>query len=144
MSQATPPTPSSQPPQQIPAFFDVKTITAYPYPRMLVAVLATWCFAGIILMFFGNAWTDTIGLVLTVAETIFILTRDRTGFYTSAGFWKVAEWTSAQRTMLAVLEVPFYFIALALYIVRITARQYQMLDQTAPLTPPAKRKPPRR
>lgn len=141
MSQSPQPPQSSQQPI---AFFDPKTIKATTYPGKLLGLLAIWCFVGIVLMFFGTAITDTLGLVLTVAEALFILSRDREGFYTGAGFFKVAEWSSAQRTALAVIEVPFYFLALMLYIVRVVARDYQLLQQPAPLTPPAKRKRPQR
>ncbi len=139
------PQPSPQPtPQPFTTMFDPKSIKARRYPRLLVGALAIWCFGGIVLMFFGTAVTDTLGLVLTVAEAIFIVSRDREGFYTGAGFWKVAEWSSAQRTALAVLEIPFYFLELMLYVVRVAALEYQMLEQPAPLTPPAKRKRPQR
>ena len=145
MSQNLPQNPQPQPtPQPFSTLFDAKTIKARRYPRMLVAALVIWCFGGIVLMFFGTAITDTLGLILTVIEAIFILTRDREGFYTGAGFWKVDEWSSAQRTALAVLEVPFYFLELMLYVVRIAALEYQALEQPAPLTPPAKRKRPQR
>lgn len=109
---------------------------------MLVGVLAIWCFLSVCLMFFGNAWTDTIGLVLTAAEALYIVSRDREGFYTGAGFFKVAEWSRGRRIALAVIEIPFFFIALIVYVIRIAALQYQLLDQQqpAPLTPPAKRR----
>jgi hypothetical protein len=133
-----------QRPQAPIALFDPKTITAASYTGMVAGILAIWCFGGVALMFFGTALTDTIGLVLTVAEALFILSRDRVNFYTGAGFWKVNQWSAAQRTLLAVLEVPFYFLALALYVVRVAALHYQRLEQPAPLTPPAKRKRPQR
>lgn len=136
--------PQPQQPQQPIALFDPKTITAANYSGMTVGILATLCFGGIVLMFFGTAITDTLGLVLTVAETLFILTRDRANFYNGAGFWKVDQWSAGQRTLLAVLEVPFYFLALALYVVRVSALHYHRLQQPAPLAPPAKRKRPQR
>ncbi|MGH2501257.1 MAG: hypothetical protein ACRDID_01955, partial [Ktedonobacterales bacterium] len=120
------------------------TITAANYTGMLAGILAIWCFGGIALMFFGTAITDTLGLVLTVAEAVFILMRDRVNFYNGAGFWKVEKWSAGQRALLAALEVPFYFLALAIYVVRVAALHYQRLEQPAPLTPPAKRKPPQR
>jgi hypothetical protein len=109
---------------------------------MAVGLLAAWCFVGVALMFFGAAIPDTIGFVLTVAETLFILARDREGFYTGAGFFKVAEWSGAQRTALAVAEIPGYFLVLILYVVRVVALNYQLLQEPAPLTPPAKRRRP--
>lgn len=136
--------PQPQQPQQPIPLFDPKTITAASYSGMVAGILAIWCFGGIVLMFFGTAFTDTLGLVLTVAETIFILTRDRANFYNGAGFWKVDQWSAGQRVFLAVLEVPFYFLALALYVVRVAALHYQQLQEPAPLTPPAKRKRPQR
>lgn len=130
-------------PQPFGALFDPRSIKSRAYPRMLLGFLAIWCFVGVVLMFFGAAWTDTTGLVVTVAEAIFILTRDREGFYTGAGYFKVAEWSRAKRVALAVVEVPFYFIALILYVIRIVAAQYMLDQQPAPLTPPAKRRRPR-
>lgn len=147
MSQ-TPPSPRRplppQQPQQPISLFDPKTIKAATYPNMIVGILAIWCFAGVVLMFFGTALTDTAGAVLTIAEALFILTRDRVGFYTGAGFWKVDEWSSGQRTALAIAEIPLWFVALMLYVVRLAALYYQNLNQPAPLTPPAKRKRPQR
>lgn len=148
MSQ-TPPTPPQRPlppqqPQQPIALFDPKTIKAATYSNIVVGVLAIWCFAGVLLMFFGTAITDTLGAVLTIAEAVFILTRDRVGFYTGAGFWKVDEWSSGQRMALAIAEIPLWFVALMLYVVRLAALYYQNLNQPAPLTPPAKRKRPQR
>jgi hypothetical protein len=131
-----------QPPSPIMALFDPKTITAATYPRMMIGFLAVWCFVGVALMFFGEAIPDTLGLILTLAETIFILARDREGFYTCAGFFKVAEWSNGQKVALAVAEVPGYFLALILYIIRVVMKQYMLDQQPAPLTPPAKRKRP--
>jgi hypothetical protein len=126
-------------------FFDPKTIKAASYPRMVIGLLAVWCFIGVALMFVGAAIPDTLGFVLTLAEALFILARDREGFYTGAGFFKVAGWSSAQRTLLAVAEIPGYFLVLILYVVRVVALNYQLLQEPAPLTPPAKRRrPPRR
>lgn len=139
MSQPSQP----QRPQPI-ALFDPRTITAANYSGPVAGVLAIICFGGLVLMFFGTAVTDTLGLILTVGETLYILTRDRANFYSGAGFWKVDQWSAGQRALLAALEVPFYFLALALYVVRVAALHYQRLDQSAPLTPPAKRKPPQR
>jgi hypothetical protein len=133
-----------QTPQPILALFDPKTIKAASYPRMLVGVMAAWCFIGIAMMFFGAAWPDTVGFLLTIAETIFILVRDRQGFYTGAGYFKVAEWSRGQRVALAIAEVPGFFLMLIFYIMRVVALNYQLLDQPAPLTPPAKRKRPHR
>lgn len=146
MSQTPPPPQRSLPPQQQQplALFDPKTIKVATYSNMVVGVLAVWCFGGIVLMFMGTALTDTLGAVLTIAEAVFILTRDREGFYTGAGFWKVSEWSSGQRMALAIAEIPFWFIALMLYVVRLAALYYHNLQQPAPLTPPAKRKRPQR
>ena len=153
MSQTPPPPQRSLPPQQqqqpqqpqqpIP-LFDPKTIKAASYPNMIVVVLVVWCFGGIILTMMGSAITDWTGTLLTIAEAVFILTRDRVGFYTGAGFWKVDEWSSGQRTALAIAEIPLWFVALMLYVVRLAALYYQNLNQPAPLTPPAKRKRPQR
>lgn len=120
----------------------MKSIKAATYPRMMVGLLAAWCFIGVALMFFGAAFPDTLGFVLTAAESFFILSRDRVGFYTAAGFFKVEQWSSGQRTLLAVAEVPGFFLVLILYVVRVVALNYQLLDHPAPLTPPAKRKRP--
>lgn len=134
-----------QPPRPQPAaIFDPKTITVATYSGPVAGVLVIICFGGIILMFFGTAITDTLGLLLTVAETIYLLITDRANFYNGAGFWKVDQWGAGKRALLAALEVPFYFLALALYAVRLAALHYQRLDQPAPLAPPAKRKAPRR
>lgn len=122
------------------ALFDPKTIKAASYPRLLIGLMSVWCFIGIVLMFAGAALPDTLGFILTVAQTIFIVTRDREGFYTGAGFFKVAEWSRGQRVALAVAEVPLYFLVLILYVMRVVALEYQLLQQPAPLTPPAKRK----
>jgi hypothetical protein len=124
------------------ALFDPKTITAVTYPRLLIGILAIWCFAGVALMFFGSAIPDTLGFILTLAEAFFILVRDRRGFYTCAGFFKVDEWSSGQRAALAVAEVPGYFLALILYVIRIVMKQYMLDQRPAPLTPPAKRRRP--
>lgn len=135
--------PQPQPPQGPPsvmAFFDPKTIKAVDYPRLLLGVMAVWCFIGIVLMFVGAALPDTLGFILTLAQTVFILVRDREGFYTGAGFFKTAEWSRGQRVALAIAEVPGYFLMLIVYVMRIVALQYQLLQQPAPLTPPAKRK----
>ena len=132
-----------QGPQPVMALFDPKTIKAASYPRLLLVLMSVWCFIGIVLMFVGAALPDTLGFILTVAQTIFILVRDREGFYTGAGFFKVAEWSRGQRVALAVAEVPLYFLALILYVMRVVALEYQLLQQPAPLTPPAKRKHPR-
>lgn len=140
MSQFPQPQQSQQP---IP-FLDPKTIKAANYTGMVAGILAIWCFGGIVLMFLGNAVTDTLGLVVTVAEALFLVARDRENFYTGAGFWKVNEWSGTQRALLAVGEVLFWFLALIVYVVRVVALHYQQLQQPAPLTPPAKRKRPQR
>ncbi|HEX5571056.1 MAG TPA: hypothetical protein VFX31_06700, partial [Ktedonobacterales bacterium] len=137
------PQPPQQGPQPMLALFDPKTIKAADYPPLLIGVMAVWCFIGIALMFVGAALPDTLGFILTLAQTIFILARDREGFYTGAGFFKVAEWGRGQRVALAIAEIPGYFLVLILYVMRVVALNYQRLQQPAPLTPPAKRKRPR-
>lgn len=139
-----PPPPQQQPPQPILALFDPKTIKAASYPRMLLGLMAVWCFIGVAAMFFGAALPDTLGFVLTAAEVVFILIRDRQGFYTGAGYFKVEEWSRGQRAALAIAEIPGFFLMLIFYIMRVVALQYQLLDQPPPLTPPAKRKRPHR
>ncbi len=131
----------------MPSLFDPKTIVAAEYPRMLLGFLAIWCFAGYVMMFFGSTFgnaavIDTAGLVVLVAEALFILTRDRKGFYTCAGYFRVDEWSRGQRAALAVAEVPFFWIALVLYVIRIVMKQYTLDQQPAPLMPPPKRKRP--
>lgn len=124
------------------ALFDRKTIKVADYPPLLIGVMALWCFIGIALMFVGAALPDTLGFILTLAQTVFILVRDRQGFYTAAGFFKVEEWGRGQRVALAIAEIPGYFLVLILYVMRLVALHYQMVQQPAPLTPPAKRKRP--
>lgn len=136
--------PQPQQPQQPIALFDPKTITAANYSGMVAGILVIWCFGGIVLTMMGTTITDWTGTLLTIAEALFLVIRDRANFYNGAGFWKVDQWSAGQRTLLAVLEVPFYFLALALYVVRVAALHYQRLQQPAPLTPPAKRKRPQR
>ena len=126
------------------ALFDPKTITAATYPRMMIGFLAVWCFVGVALMFFGAAIPDTLGFILTLAETIFILVRDREGFYTAAGLFKVADWSAGQRVALAIAEVPGYFLVLIIYVIRVVMKQYMLDHEPAPLAPPAKRKRPQR
>lgn len=135
---------SPQRPQQPIALVDPKTIKVASYSGKVVGVLVIWCFGGIILTMMGTTITDWTGTLLTIAEALFLFARDRENFYTGAGFWKVNEWSSFRRTLLAVLEVPFWFLALTLYVVRLAALHYQQLQQPAPLTPPAKRKRPQR
>jgi hypothetical protein len=148
MSQASRPQQPPQVPQSMSSLFDPKTIVAREYPGMLLGFLAIWCFAGFVMMFFGSAFgaaatIDTAGLVVVAAEAIFILTRDRKGFYTGAGFFKVDEWSRGQRVALAIIEVLLGFvIALPLYVIRIVMKQYVLLQQPAPLAPPPKRKRP--
>ncbi|HET9111001.1 MAG TPA: hypothetical protein VFN78_09275 [Ktedonobacterales bacterium] len=147
MSQASRPQQPPQPPQSMSSLFDPKTIVAAEYPRMLLGFLAIWCFVGFVMMFFGStfgnaAMIDTIGLAVVAAEAIFILARDRKGFYTCAGFFKVDEWSSGQRAALAIAEVPCFMIALVLYVIRVVMKQYTLDQQPAPLVPPAKRKRP--
>ncbi|HZC05434.1 MAG TPA: hypothetical protein VE338_07310 [Ktedonobacterales bacterium] len=147
MSQASRPQQPPQSPQSMPPLFDPKTIVAREYPGMLLGFLTIWCFVGFVMMFFGSTFgnaavVDTAGLVVVAAEAIFILIRDRKGFYTCAGFFKVDEWSSGQRAALAIAEVPFFMIALVLYVIRVVMKQYTLLQQPAPLAPPPKRKRP--
>jgi len=139
----------SQPPQpqqsqQPIALFDPKTIKVANFSGKVAGILAIWCFGGIVLTMLGTTYTDWTGTLLTIAEALFLVARDRENFYTGAGFWKVEEWSPARRTLLAVLEVPLWAPALILYVVRLVALHYQLLQQPAPLTPPAKRKRPQR
>ncbi len=136
--------PQPQQPQQPVALFDPKTIKVATYSGKVVGLLVIWCFGGLILTMWGTTITDWTGTLLTIAEALYLVARDRENFYTGAGFWKVNEWSGARRALLAVLEVPLWFLALALYVVRLAALHYQQLQQPAPLTPPAKRKRPQR
>ncbi len=126
MSQDTP-----QPPAP-PALFDPASVKARDYEPVAVAALAIWCMIGIVLMFYGDALLDTSGLGLTVAEIGVLLLIDRRGLYTGAGLFNVDEWNKTQRVLLAIAEVPLFFVLLALYNIRIGMAKFSQLQASAP------------
>lgn len=105
--------------------------------------MAVVTFMALVLMFWGNAVTDTVGAVIALAETAIILVLDHRGFYSAAGLFKVDAWNKGKRVALAIGEVPFFFIVLALYAFRVLLAQYYADQQPAPLQPPVKRRRPR-
>ena len=115
------PAPMSQntPSPTTPPLFDPASVVAREYEPAAVIALALWCMIGTVMMFAGTALLDTSGLALTVAETALLLIIDRQGFYTAAGLFKVDQWSKAQRVLLAIAEIPLFFVVLAVYIIRI-------------------------
>ena len=113
-----------------PALFDPASVVSRDYESAAVVALALWCMIGVLLMFAGNALMDTSGLGLTVAETVVLLIIDRRGFYTGAGLFKVDEWSKTQRALLAIAEVPFFFIALVIYVIRIGMVKFTQIPQS--------------
>jgi hypothetical protein len=126
MSQNAPQAPTP------PALFDPASVVSRDYETAAVVVLALWCMIGILTMFAGNALLDTFGLGLTGAEVALLLIIDRRGFYTVAGLFKVDQWNRAQRVALAVAEVPFFFIALIGYVIRIGMAKFTELQASPP------------
>lgn len=130
---------SQQAPQPAPpALFDPTSVIARDFETAAVVALALWCMIGVLLMFAGNALLDTSGLGLTVAEIAVLLMIDRHGLYTGAGLFKVERWNGAQRALLAIAEVPGFFIILIIYIIRIGMRAFSQLP--APPGSPADRR----
>lgn len=125
---------SQDTPQQSapPALFDPASVKARDYEPAAVAALAIWCMIGVVMMFYGNALLDTSGLGLTVAETAVLLVIDRRGFYTGAGLFNVDAWSKTRRTLLAIIEVPFFFIFLVIYVIRIGMVKFMQLQSSAP------------
>ena len=107
--------------------FDPASVVAREYESAAVVALALWCMIGVLMMFAGTALLDTSGLGLTVAETLILLVIDRRGFYTAAGLFKVDQWNGAQRVLLAIAEVPGFFIVLIIYIIRIGMVKFSQL-----------------
>jgi hypothetical protein len=120
-----------QPPAP-PALFDPASVEARDYEPSAVAALALWLMLGTVLMFAGNPLMDTSGLGLTIAEASVLLILDRRGFYTGAGLFKVDEWSKTRRILLAIAEVPLYYFALALYVIRISMAKFTQLQSSAP------------
>ncbi|HEU0028104.1 MAG TPA: hypothetical protein VFQ25_13405 [Ktedonobacterales bacterium] len=126
MSQDAPQAPTP------PALFDPASVVSRDYETAAVVVLALWCMIGILTMFAGNALLDTFGLGLTGAEVALLLIIDRRGFYTVAGLFNVDQWNRAQRLALAVAEVPLFFVALIVYVIRIGMAKFTELQASPP------------
>lgn len=113
-----------------PALFDPASVESREYEPAAVVALALWCMIGVLLMFAGNPVLDTSGLALTAAEVAVLLMIDRHNFYTAAGLFKVDRWRPAQRALLAVLEVPCFFIVLIIYVIRIGMVKFTQLPSS--------------
>ncbi|MEO7000482.1 MAG: hypothetical protein ABI068_01595 [Ktedonobacterales bacterium] len=85
-----------------------------------------WCAIGYVLMFFGNAITDTVGLVVVFAEALLIYGIDREGLKTMNGLIAWGQLNSAQRWLLGIAEVIVFPLTLAVYLIRsiLVARRY--------------------
>ena len=119
---------SENAPQPAPsALFDPASVVAREYESAAVVALALWCMIGVLMMFAGTPLLDTSGLGLTVAEIAVLLWIDRRGLYTGAGLFKVDTWNGAQRALLAIAEIPGFFIILIVYVIRIGMRTFSEL-----------------
>lgn len=110
-----------------PALFNPASVKARDYEPSAVVALALWCMAGVVLMFYGNAFLDSSGLGLTVAEVAVLLIIDRRGFYTGAGLFDVDHWSKSRRTFLAIGEIFFFPVALVIYVIRIGMLKFSQL-----------------
>ncbi len=113
-----------------PALFDPASVKARDYEPSAVVALALWCIIGVVLMFYGNAITDTFGTGLVVAEAAVLLMIDRRGLYTDAGLFKVDQWNKAQRVLLAIGEVLFFFVTVIIYVIRIGMLTFSQLPSS--------------
>lgn len=114
-----------------PPLLNPASVVAREYSTTVVVALILWCIIGIVVMFAGNAVMDTLGLFITAAQAITLLVVDRRGFYTAAGLFPVDHWSATQRTLLAIIEVPFFFLVLILYAIRIGMRAFAQLPDSS-------------
>jgi hypothetical protein len=114
-----------------PPLFNPASVAAREYSTAATVALILWCIIGVVIMFAGNAILDTTGLVISAAEAVLLLVIDRRGFYTAAGLIPVDRWSSTQRVLLAIAEVPFFFIVLVIYAIRIGMRAFSRLPDSS-------------
>ncbi len=112
------------------ALFDPASVKARDYESAAVVALALWCIVGMVLMFYGNAITDTFGTSLVVAEAAVLLMIDRRGLYTGAGLFKLDQWSKTQRVLLAIGEVLFFFVPVIIYVIRIGMLTFSQLPSS--------------
>lgn len=107
------------PPTATPSLFVADpNFRPHHYDRNLLIGLMVWCGIGIILMFFGNAFTDTFGLILLIVEAVVVLVIDRPGFASLNGLINRQNLSNGARMGLNVLEVIFFWLVLPTYLVR--------------------------
>lgn len=95
-------------------------------PNLLIG-LAVWCAVGLVLMFFGNAFTDTLGLLLLIVEAVVVWRMDQPGFASINGLVHWRGLSGGARIGAIVLEVLFFWLVLAVYLVRAFLYERQTL-----------------
>lgn len=88
------------------------------YERGALSTLLIWYVIGVVLMFSGDAIRDTLGLVVVLAETVFLFIKDRRGLISLNGAVAWEQLTKGKRIGLGIVEVLFFEFAVGIYLVR--------------------------
>lgn len=88
------------------------------YERGALSTLLIWYVIGVVLMFSGDAIRDTLGLVVVLAETVFLFIKDRRGLISLNGAVAWEQLTKGKRIGLGIVEVLFFAFAVGIYLVR--------------------------
>ena len=122
------PTPGSATASPVAAMAAARPFQLRRYSPRALVFYGAWCVIGYVLMFFGNAITDTVGLIVVFAEALLIYGVDRDGLKTMNGLVNWGQLHPAQRWLLGIGEVIVFPLTLLVYLIRciLISRRYPL------------------